>query len=200
MEATNDQALIRLRLTTHKTGLVKLKNKGPLKKQYCLLSTPKTQAKRQNVICGKNYALVNFAGVQNKHGHLIAPQTLLMNHIKADTWCGQKLDECRNLIGGWALWEGGGQGHCLTCNWEFNHLVPSALGTFLAPVFGFWRVRVLFLPLDPNPAPKATHKSVRSLWGFLILDPSDSYVSMSLLIQPLTDCLPHKSPHTYQSQ
>ena len=32
MEATNDQALIRLRPTTHKTGLlVKLKNKGPLK-------------------------------------------------------------------------------------------------------------------------------------------------------------------------
>ena len=81
----------------------------------------------------------------------------------ADTCSGQKLDICRNLIGGWALWEGGGQGNCLTCNWEFNHFVPSALGTFLAPVFGFRRVRVLFLPLDPNPAPKATHKSDRSL-------------------------------------
>ena len=66
----------------------------------------------------------------------------------ANTWTGQKLDECRNLIGGWALWEGGGQGNCLTCNWEFNHLVPSALGTFLAPVFGFWRVRVLFSRLS----------------------------------------------------
>ena len=85
MEATNDQALIRLRPTTHKTGLlVKLKNKGPLKKQYCLLSKPKTKAKGQNVICGKIYALVNFAGVQNKHGQLKAPQYLLMNHIKAD--------------------------------------------------------------------------------------------------------------------
>ena len=74
MEAINDQALTWLRPTTHKTGLlVKLNNKGPLKKQYCLLSTPKTQAKRQNVICGKIFALVNFAGVQNKHGHLTAP-------------------------------------------------------------------------------------------------------------------------------
>ena len=43
MEATNDQALIWLRPTTHKTGLVKLKNKGPLKKQYCLLSAQHTK-------------------------------------------------------------------------------------------------------------------------------------------------------------
>ena len=173
-----------------------------------MLSTPKTQAKRQSVICGKIYALVNFAGVQNKYGHLTVPQLILMNHIKADgkyliSWSGQKLDECRNLIGGWALWEGGGQGDCLTCNWEFNHLVPSALGTFLAPCFWLLESQGPFsltYPCDPNPAPKATptHKSVRSFWDFLILE--SSQVSMSLLIQPLTNCLPHKSPDTYQSQ
>ena len=85
MEATNDQALIWLRPTTHKTGLVKLKNKGPLKNQYCLLSAQHTKnPKRQSVICGKIYALVNFAGVQNKYGHLTVPQLILMNHIKSD--------------------------------------------------------------------------------------------------------------------
>ena len=100
-----------------------------------------------------------------------------MNHIKADgkyliSWSGQKLDECRNLIGGWALWEGGGQGDCLTCNWEFNHVVPSALGTFLAPVCGFRRVRVLFISLIPviliqppqgNPNPQICKKPLRLL-------------------------------------
>ena len=48
MEATNDQALIWLRPTTNKTGLVKLKNKGPLKSNIACSAhqNPSKEAKR----------------------------------------------------------------------------------------------------------------------------------------------------------